>query len=101
MGFLVVIGLISGCAETRSGTGASAENDHNVLTGGPITGTRIQDLPSPVLETLKAKVPTAEIAGIDKGDREGKMVYKIHFSEPTKNRSMYIAPDGHVVQVKE
>jgi len=89
--------LITGCAETRKHAGASAENDQNVLTGGPMTGTQIKDLPAPVQATLQQRAPTAEIAGIDKEKENGRVFYKISFIEPGRNPVMWIAEDGTVL----
>ena len=82
----------------RKNMGASNENDQNVLTGGPVTGTRLADLPERVRETLKERVPTAEVADIDKQTMDGQVVYKISFAEPGKNPTIYITIDGKVVQ---
>ena len=82
----------------RKNMGASKENDQNVLTGGPVTGTRLGDLPESVRETLKERVPTAEVADIDKQTMDGQVVYKISFAEPGKNPTIYITIDGKVVQ---
>ena len=93
-----IIGLTSGCAEFRRNAGASAENDQNVLTGGPITGTRIKDLPAPVQRTLNDRSPSSEIADIDKTTKDGRMVYRIVFSEPGKNPTLFIADDGSIME---
>ena len=69
---IAVIGLATGCAEWRKHMGASKENDQNVLTGGPITGTKLTDLPKPVRNTLKEQAPTAEVADIDKQTKDGQ-----------------------------
>jgi len=95
---VAAVALATGCAEMRKHAGASSENDQNVLTGGPVTGTRIKDLPSAVRETLKQRVPTAEVADIDKQTREGRTVYKISFMESGKNPAVYIAEDGTVME---
>ena len=95
---LAAVALITGCAETRKNMGAASENDQNVLTGGPVTGTKLKDLPQPVRDTLKERMSTAEIADIDKKTQNGKVVYKISFAEPGKNPSIFIAEDGSVVQ---
>jgi hypothetical protein len=77
--------------------GGSPDNDQNVLTGGPMTGTRIADLPQAVRDTLKERVPTAEVADIDKQDRDGKVVYRITLSRPGLQPTLYISEDGHVL----
>jgi len=94
---VAAVALITGCAETRKEMGASSENDQNVLTGGPVTGTRLKDLPQPVRDTLQSRMPTAEVSDIDKKTQNGRVVYKISFIEPGKNPSIYVAEDGSVV----
>jgi hypothetical protein len=98
---VAAVALITGCAETRKNMGAASENDQNVLTGGPVTGTKLKDLPQPVRDTLKERMGSAEIADIDKKTQNGKVVYKISFAEAGKNPSIYIAEDGNVVQSPE
>ena len=95
---VAAVALVTGCTEMRKNMGASNENDQNVLTGGPVTGTRLSDLPESVKNTLKERVPTAEVADIDKETLDGQIVYKISFAEPGKNPSIYITQDGKVVQ---
>jgi len=89
--------LLVGCSGMREGMGG-AEHDKNVLTGGPVTGTTINDLPQPVKNKLKELVPTAEIADIDKQSQGGRFIYRITFTESGRNPTMYIAQDGTVVQ---
>jgi len=89
--------LLLGCSEMRKSMGG-AENDMNVLTGGPITGTTINDLPQPVKNTLKEKAGSAEIADIDKQSQGGRIIYRVTFSEPARNPTMYISQDGSIVQ---
>jgi hypothetical protein len=95
---VAAVALATGCAEMRKDMGASSQNDQNVLTGGPVTGTRLKDLPQSVRDTLKERVPSAEVADIDKQTQNGKVVYKISFSEPGKNPSLYIGEDGYIMQ---
>ena len=93
-----VMAAVTGCSQWRHHAGAGAEGDHNVLTGGPVTGTTIRDLPQAVKQTLKQRVPTAEIADITRQNRNERTVYKISFLEPGKNPTLYIAEDGSVVE---
>jgi hypothetical protein len=94
----VILGaaLAAGCASTRQKMGATGENDQNVLTGGPVTGTTINDLPQPVKNTLQERVPTAEISDIDKQNRNSRYVYKIQFIDNKKYPTMYITEDGGI-----
>lgn len=95
---LAGIALLAGCAETRQKyMGKAGDNDQNVLTGGPVVGTTLKDLPQAVRDTLKQRAPTAEVADIDKEKRDGKTVYEISFSERGKNQKLFIAEDGTVV----
>src|SRR2546423_833871 len=95
---LAVIALATGCAESRKHMGAGNENDQNVLTGGPVTGTTIKDLPKAVKQTLKERFSNAEVADIDKQTKNGRIVYKISFMEPGKNPTIYVAEDGSVTE---
>ena len=94
---VAAVALVTGCAEMRKDMGASAQNDQNVLTGGPVSGTRLQDLPSSVRQALKERVSSAEVADIDKQDRNGQTVYKISFAQPGKNPALFISADGRIV----
>lgn len=89
--------MLAGCLPLRSNRGA-AETDHNVLTGGPVTGTRVKDLPLAVQATLRQRVPTAEVADIDKEKKAGRVVYKISFLEANKTPTMYITENGSVLE---
>jgi hypothetical protein len=95
-----IVGLTSGsgCALFRKNMGASADNDQNVLTGGPVTGTHIKELPKAVRKTLAAKASGAEIAAIDKQTQDGRLIYRIILSEGGLNRSLYILDDGNVLE---
>jgi hypothetical protein len=92
------VALFIGCAEMRKHMGGGKDSDQNVLTGGPVTGTTVNDLPQPVKNTLKEKTPNAEVADIDKQTQGGRVIYRITFGEPGKNPTLYIAEDGNIVQ---
>ena len=44
--------MLAGCTDTPNYVGAAVDRDQNVLTGGPITGTTIEDLPPAVKDSL-------------------------------------------------
>jgi hypothetical protein len=94
---LAALGLSGGCAEIRKNVGGTAQNDQNILTGGPFAGTTLKDLPPAVRNTLRQKLPTAEIADIDKQQSDGRVLYKISFAQPGSNGSMTISEDGTIV----
>ena len=74
---ITVLGLLSGCAWSGKHTGATDYNDQNLLTGGPVVGMTIRDLPQTVKDTLQRNVSTAEISNIKRENMSGKSVYKI------------------------
>jgi hypothetical protein len=83
---------MTGCAEIRQ-YGAGGDVDKNVLTGGPIRGTTIADLPPAVKDTLEERVPNESIADIDKTTRDGRPAYAFRFSG---HKKMCILDDGEV-----
>jgi len=88
--------LLAGCSETPQNMGAAVDNDQNVLTGGPITGTTIDDLPPAVKDTLRQRVPHDEIASIVKTRRDGRVVYEISFLK-SEDPDLYLRDDGKVM----
>lgn len=95
------LALVVGCADTRHHRGAANDRDSHVLTGGPTTGTKVDDLPIAVKQTLKGHNSSAEIADIDKKERNGRVYYRISFKEPGKNPVMFIQQDGRVLTEQE
>ena len=93
----VALMVMCGCAERRPYMGASTEHT-DVLTGGPVTGTRISDLPQAVRAALREKVPKAQISDIDKQTQSGKVVYKVSFTKPAKHPVMYFTEDGSLLR---
>jgi hypothetical protein len=78
----------------------AAEGDHDVLTGGPVTGTTLADLPQAVRDTLKKRAPQGEVADIDRQVRDEKVIYKISFTNPAKNPALTISQDGKVIPAR-
>lgn len=89
--------LLTGCTETRQRFSGAAETDQNVLTGGPMTGTTLKDLPQAVRYALQRNAPNAEIADIDKTTRNGQAVYEISFTRPGKNPKIYVTETGELL----
>jgi hypothetical protein len=93
----VVAMMLAGCTETPQYMGAAVDRDQNVLTGGPITGTTLQDLPQAVKDTLKQVAPHAEIASIEKTKRNGRTVYAFSFLEADNyTPDVFLRDDGPV-----
>lgn len=89
--------VAAGCRQTPQNVGAAVDRDDNVLTGGPITGVTLQDLPPAVKETLRERAPHAEVAVIERSKENGVLVYKFTFTEPDKTPALYVSEDGAVL----
>lgn len=87
----------SGCSALHEQAGGSPQTDQNVLTGGPYSGTRIEELPEPVRAALQKYAPDAEIADIDKTIRNGKEFYEVSFSEPGRNPKVLLSGSGQIL----
>jgi hypothetical protein len=94
---IAVATIMVGCRQTPEQMGAAVDNDSNVLTGGPITGVTLQDLPPAVTETLKQQVPHAEIKLIEQKTRAGQVAYKFTFTESSNTPELYVSEDGTVL----
>jgi len=94
---VTVVALLTGCASMMEPMGAAVDSDKNVLTGGPISGTTIRDLPQSVRSSLRQYAPEAEIADIDRTTRSGEVVFEISFTQPSKNPKIVISEAGRVL----
>ncbi|HEV2208482.1 MAG TPA: hypothetical protein VG167_06870 [Verrucomicrobiae bacterium] len=66
------------------------------LTGGPVTGLTLSDLPVKVVKTIQEKAPDAEVDYIKREGEGEHLVYAITFKDQ-KRPTLYVAPDGAVV----
>lgn len=73
------------------------DNDQNVLTGGPITGVTIDDLPKSVKTALQVRVPHAEIASISRSKVDRHAVYEISFIDSDSYAPLRLRDDGHAL----
>jgi len=89
--------LLAGCSQTPQFQGAAVDNDQNVLTGGPITGVTIDDLPRPVKNALEVRVPHAEIAAISRTRLDRHSVYAISFIDSDTYAPLRLQDDGQVL----
>ena len=89
--------ILVGCTETPKNMGAAVDNDQNVMTGGPITGTTIDDLPQAVKDALKLRVPHAEIASIARSRYDRHAVYEFSFLDADSYPPLYLQDDGKVL----
>jgi hypothetical protein len=97
LGLLAAAALLAGCAGSHhDNMGGSSDTDHNVLTGGPISGTTLKDLPGPVKQTLRRYEPNAEVSDIEKLKRENQVVYRFTFMDARRNPPLYIMDNGGI-----
>jgi hypothetical protein len=94
--WIVTMTIFVGCTETPRGS--PVDNDQKVLTGGPITGTTIRDLPRAVKNTVKKQMPNAEISNIGKiTQQDGRVVYELSFVDPDGDPEMWVRDDGQIL----
>ncbi len=94
---ILIATLAAGCKQAYKHAAGEAQTDQNVMTGGPVTGTTLDDLPQAVRDTIQRLAPDAEIADIDRVKRDGEEVFQISFSESGKNPKIYVASSGRIL----
>ncbi|HEX4263427.1 MAG TPA: hypothetical protein VH597_03735 [Verrucomicrobiae bacterium] len=95
--FAAAIVMLAGCTQTPQFQGAAVDNDQNVLTGGPITGITIDDLPDRVKGALKKRVPGAEIASIVRTRLQRHAIYEISFIDADTYSPLRLRDDGQTL----
>jgi uncharacterized membrane protein YkoI len=95
---MMALGLMVGCATNQDRKADVAMESRADSNKSPSMGTKIEDLPAAVMNTVKAEAPNAKIDDIDKETRTGRVVYEISFAEPGKNPKLHVAEDGSVVK---
>ena len=76
--------------------GAPADT-FGVISGGPVSGVKLSDLPPVVSKTIHDRVPDAGIAYINKETWGDRVVYIVSFSGPARHPKLYLATDGTVL----
>ena len=74
----------------------AAETSVGVLTGGPVTGITLSDLPPQVVKTIQERAPDAEVAYINKDTHGDKTEYLVVFKDQL-HPALRIAANGSVV----
>jgi hypothetical protein len=59
----------------------AAQDTVGVLTGGPVTGITLSDLPAQVVKTIQQRAPDAEVAYINKETHGQQLVYLVVFKD--------------------
>ena len=68
------------------------------VKGSATTKSQLSALPEPVRKTVQAQIGNAEIAGVNKKDDNGRVIYEIEFKDAGKNPTMRVAADGTIVE---
>ena len=83
--------------DDTAGLGAAGKASMEVK-GSATTKSQLSALPEPVRKTVQARVGNAEIAGVNKKDDNGRVIYEIEFKDAGKNPTMKVAADGTIVE---
>jgi hypothetical protein len=106
---MAALGLLVGCGDQSSDTLTS---DGGSMSSPPLTqtenaretmqenmaGLQLADLPPAVRNTVQSHAGAAEIAGIDKETRTGRVIYEISFKDEGLNPKIHVAEDGSLVE---
>jgi len=68
-----------------------------MLTGGPVTGVTLSDLPPKVVKTIQQRAPSSEIDYITKETHGDQVSYIIYFKDRT-HPVLYVSQDGTVLK---
>jgi uncharacterized membrane protein YkoI len=68
------------------------------VKGSATTKSQLSALPEPVRKSVQARIGSAEIAGVNKTDDNGRVIYEIEFKDSGKNPTMKVAADGTIVE---
>ncbi len=85
--------LLAGCA-TQDKTAARNYPYHKPLTS---PGAKFGDLPPLVQRTVLAEAGAEEVVDTIRDTNSGRVVYKIYFRDPGTYPTLYVAPDGSLL----
>src|SRR5688572_24855343 len=83
--------------DDTAGLGAAGKASMEVK-GSATAKSQLSALPEPVRKTIQGRVGNAEIAGVNKKDDNGRVIYEIEFKDAGKNPTMKVAADGTIVE---
>ena len=87
--------LINTDMTTAKGAPGSLER---VFKGTGATGTKLSALPEKVQKTIQSHAPNAEIADINRKEKDGLVFYDVEFKDKGKNPTMQVCEDGTLLQ---
>jgi len=68
-----------------------------IISGGPVTGVKVSELPPAVWQTISAREPGAEIAYVNKDTWGDRVIYIVTFKDPPHHPRLHVAADGTVL----
>jgi hypothetical protein len=68
-----------------------------VVSSGPVTGIKLNELPKPALKTITERAPGAQIASINKETWGDRNVFIVSFIDPEHHPRIYITADGKLL----
>ena len=87
--------LLSTDMTTAKGAPGTLER---VFKGTGATGTKLSALPEKVQKTIQSQAPNAEIADINRKEKDGVVFYEVEFKDKGKNPTICVAEDGALIQ---
>ena len=81
-------------------TEAAPKGTVGALTGGPVTGLTLSDLPPKVVKTIQQRAPDAEIDFISKETHGDQTSYLIAFKNQARPK-LHLAQDGTVLETSQ
>jgi hypothetical protein len=67
-------------------------------TGSAVSGIKMDDLPSNVVETIRHQAPTAEVDTLSRLTSEGEVFYNVTFKDPARHPKLLIRDNGRLVE---
>jgi len=75
----------------------ATRDEFGVVSAGPVTDVKINELPPPTLKAVHDRVPNGEIAHINKETWGDRVVYIVSFIDPVHHPRLYITADGKIL----
>ncbi len=87
--------LVAGCATSEKGKEAANKTTYHKPLNSP--GAKFGSLPPIVQRTVLAEAGQGEVVDAKRDISSGRVVYKIYFRDPEIYPTLYVAPDGSVL----
>jgi len=68
-----------------------------VVSAGPVTGVKLNELPQPSIKAIHDRAPDAQIAYINKETWGNRIVYVVTFVDPAHHPRLYVTAEGKIL----